>query len=339
MNILIVTNNDSLRINHIVDSFNAVDSLDVKVIHQYKSHHKMSILEKICYKLKLPLDIYQLNKRLLKEINDFNPSIVFIIKGNIVRPSTLKSIKSILPNAHLVSWTLDNMYAWHNRSIYYTLGVKFYDIVFTTKSYNVDELKKLGAKNVKFLYQAYSKKYHIPCEECNKTKFNYDILFIGMAEVERVKSLTYLAENGIKVYIYGGGWDKKIFLNLHKNLVIHPYDLTGYDYSNAISCSKISLCFLRKANHDLHTSRTIEIPACRGFMLAEKTQEHLDLFEEDREAVYFSSNEELLEKIKYYLKNKKERIEIANNGFLRCKNSGYSYDDSVKIILKEVAKL
>ena len=40
------------------------------------------------------------------------------------------------------------MYGWHNRSLWYTLGLKQYDLVVTQKSYNCnqDELPSLGAK-------------------------------------------------------------------------------------------------------------------------------------------------------------------------------------------------
>ena len=42
-------------------------------------------------------------------------------------------------------------------------------------------------------------------------------------------------------------------------------------------------------------------------MMAERTDEHLSMFEENKEAVYFSSKEELLEKCKYYLVHDSER--------------------------------
>ena len=334
MNVLVVTNTDPVKINHIVDSFGESENLTVTVLNQYNIAHRASLTERILYKLKIPMDTDKLNQRIIKSIDKATPDIIFIIKGNIVYPTILKRIKKLYPKIKLISWSLDDMYAWHNRSIYYTFGIKFYDVVFTTKSYNLNELKKLGAKNIKFLYQAYSKKYHIPYSDCCKTKFKFDVLFIGTAEKERIESLNFLAKNGIKIQIYGGGWDKVNPALIHPNLTLNKYDLIGDDYAEALSCAKVSLCFLRKINRDLHTSRSIEIPACKGFMIAERTQEHLDLFEEDKEAVYFDNNEELLEKVQYYLKHENLRKQISENGYKRCLTSGYSYDNMVSKILK-----
>jgi spore maturation protein CgeB len=285
------------------------------------------------HKLKLPLDADNINKLLL-EYNYANIDILFTVKGNTIYPWTLRKIKKKYPNIKIISWSLDDMYAWHNRSLYYTLGIKYYDLVVTTKSYNIKELYNMGAKQVLFQYQAYSKDLHKPYK-CEKNSYNeIDVLFIGYFEEERYKSMLFLAKNGIKVDIYGPAWDKNI--ELHKNLTIHNKVLIGKEYAKALSCAKISLCFLRKMNRDLHTSRSMEIPACGGFMIAERTNEHLALFEEDKEAVYFDTNEELLKKVKYYLKNEEERKKIAKAGYERARNSGYSYDDRVKEILQYV---
>ncbi len=85
--------------------------------------------------------------------------------------------------------------------INYDKGLKYFDLVVTAKSYNVDELKKLGARNILFQYQAYDKDVHKPFENC-KEKL-WDVVFVGSYERERFESIKFLAENGIKINYLG----------------------------------------------------------------------------------------------------------------------------------------
>ncbi|MBK9099384.1 MAG: glycosyltransferase [bacterium] len=234
----------------------------------------------------------------------------------------------------LVSWSLDDMYAKHNRTFYYDNGLKYYDLVVTAKSYNVAELKRLGAKNILFQYQAYDKDFHKPFENC-KEKI-WDVVFVGSFEKERFESIKFLSENGIKINVWGHGWnflDKK-----YPNIIYMGGEIFKEDFAKAFTCSKISLNFLRKINRDLHTSRSIEIPACKGFMLAERTDEHKKLFTEDKEAAYFSENKELLEKVSYYLSHDDQRNKITEAGYKRCISSNYTYDDRAKEIIDNLFK-
>jgi len=144
----------------------------------------------------------------------------------------------------------------------------------------------------------------------------------------------YLAKNGVKINIYSPNWDIKKYN--HKNLLIYNKVLVSEEYAGAISCSKIALCFLNKRHRDLHTSKTFEIPACGGFMLGERTPEHLVLFKEGEEAEFFESKEELLAKVTYYLQNEEKRKLIAQAGRNRCLTSGYSYDDRAREIIEVV---
>lgn len=122
---------------------------------------------------------------------------------------------------------------------------------------------------------------------------------------------------------------------MYPTLDIRIGGLYSDNYVKALQSFKISLCFLRKMNFDQQTTRSVEIPACGGFLMAERTNEHLSLFEENKEAVYFSSNKELLEKCKFYLKNDPERKQIIENGHKRCIQSGYSNIDTIYKILKK----
>ena len=62
----------------------------------------------------------------------------------------------------------------------------------------------------------------------------------------------------------------------------------------------------------------------------------MDLFEEGKEAAYFSSNEELLELCRYFLGHEEERISIAEAGLKRCKSSGYSNEKTIMKMLDVV---
>lgn len=310
---------------------------DVNIIPLINEDNKVSsnLISKIRYKLKIPVDNFNINKK-LKDFNFNNIDILFIIKGNEIKPYILKEIKQKFPSLKIINWSQDDMYAWHNRSLYYTLGIKYYDLIVTQKSYNIKELLSLGAKKVLFQNKAFSKGIHFP-QVCSK-KFSHDVVFVGYPEKERNEYMKYLADDGIIIHIYGypNAWKKLKYKIEHKNIIIHDKSLEGIDYASALSCAKISLCFLRKINRDLQTSRSIEIPACGGFMIAERTDEHKKLFEEDKEAVYFDTKEELLEKVKYYLEHEEERKQIAKAGYDRTRNSDYSYDNRVKEILRKI---
>lgn len=262
-------------------------------------------------------------------------TIVWIDKGITINPETLLYIKRQSPTTKIVGYSPDNMVLRHNQSQNFLKCIPLYDIHFTTKSYVIDDLKKLGAVEVAFTNKHYEQSFHHPrtLTEEEQHRLGGDVGFIGIWEKERCDSILYLANNGIKVRVFGGGkWNE--FKN-NVNLEVRP-GIFSEDYSKALQAFKISLCFLRKMNSDQQTSRTMEIPACGGFMLAERTKEHQQLFEEGKEAEFFSSDEELLKKCRYYLAHEDERSEIAVAGTLRCAISGYSNDESIKRMLKYV---
>ncbi len=289
-------------------------------------------LERVTWRLGLPVDQHKINKKLIQACAEKKVDLVFVMKGNYLYPKTLKIIKR--RGIKLISYSLDDLFLRRNHSLFFKYGIKYYDIVVTTKSLNLkpDEFKKWGAKNILFQYQAFDEEIHKPCKNCNNCKFAHDTVFVGSYEKERHEYIEFLADNKIKIHIYSPGWKDKV---MNKEfLIVHDNHLYLDDFACALGCSKIALNFLRKINRDLHTSRSFEIPACGGFMLAERTSEHQQLFIEGKEAEYFSSKEELLQKVNKYLLNKSKRNEIAAAGYAKCVLSGYTYVDRFNEILK-----
>ena len=307
--------------------------VELEVLFAFDEQYEMSLLDRILHKIKLPRDINNLNKRIKQACLNFKPDLVFIVKGVLVKPDTLKFIKKL--GIKSVSWSNDDMFAWHNRSLWYTWSLKHYDLVVTQKSYNcnTDELPSLGA-TVLFQDKAIDPITNYKIEDCSKFNYVHECLVICSKDLDRLDHLIYLAENGVQVHIYG--WGTNDVGKYHDNLVFHNKHVYGEDFKAALGCSKMSLNFLRKMNRDLQTSRSIEIPAARGFMLAERTIEHERLFIEGKEAEYFSSKEELLKKVEYYLEHDNDRIQIAQNGYDKCYSADYTFENRIKEIIQKV---
>lgn len=305
---------------------------------------KITLWYRICHHLflwgfpvRLP-DGANANAKIRNYVSSKEYDIIWIDKGLTISPETLKFIKEKSPKAKIVSYSPDNMALRHNQSQQFLECIPLYDIHFTTKSYILDDMKRLGAIRINFTNKLYESTYHHPMSltDEERKRLGGDVGFIGAWEKERCDSIIYLAKNGIKVKVFGDGeWQKYKDV---PNLTVLP-GVFSSDYSKALQAFKISLCFLRKMNFDQQTSRTMEIPGCGGFMMAERTDEHKALFEEDKEAVFFSSDEELLEKCRYYLAHEEERIAIAEAGHKRCDKSDYSNEKGIKMMLDIVMSI
>lgn len=287
-------------------------------------------------RLHLPVNFKDrtLNNSIKNAIDGELFNIVWIDKGVYIKASTLKYIKKKQPLCKIVGYSPDNMVERHNQSQNFVNGLKYYDYYVTTKSYTVGKLKQIGAKKVIFVNNAYEPRFHKPYELSSeeKARLGGRIGFIGSWEMERCNSILYLAKRGLPVRIWGDSkWAE--YKDLYPNLIIEPRGLFSEDYNKALSAFDISLCFLRKMNFDLQTTRTMEIPACGSMLVAERTPEHEALFCDRKEAAFFSSDEELYEICKYYLEHDDERSRIARAGYERCVTSGYSNKDTISSVL------
>jgi spore maturation protein CgeB len=259
--------------------------------------------------------------------------ILWMDKGLSIEAGVLEKVKRLQAECKIVGYSPDDMARVQNQSRQWLEHLYLYDFYFTTKSYNVSELKALGCKNPIFVGNAFCPKLHrpMPLSVADRLALGGAVGFIGSWEPERARSIYELAKAGIGVRIWGDGWNR--CLRRHHNMHIEGRPLWAEEYTRAICSFDINLCFLRKANRDLQTTRSIEIPACGGFMLAERSDEHLALFQEGREAEFFSSDKELVQKVIYYLKDPISRKRIAESGRRRCLTSGYSNEERLAWML------
>jgi spore maturation protein CgeB len=290
---------------------------------------KPNLYYRIMWKLGYHQDMTCANRKIIEIIKLHKPELFWNDKALAIGRRTLEHIKQLCPDIKMIFNSEDDMYSRHNQSVQFRNSLHLYEIIFTSKTYNVKELMQIGARRVEFMDQTYDQVLHRPLAltETDKQRLAANVAFIGAYEDSRAEYMLFLANHGISVRVWGIGWSA--LKKSHSNLIVEGVPIYNDEYVKALCASKISLCFLRKANRDLQTSRTFEIPACGVFMLAERTDEHLRLFKEGQEAEYFDTKEELLEKTRYYLKHDKERERIATAGRKRCIESGYSHHDKI----------
>jgi hypothetical protein len=295
-------------------------------------------MERLRRKFWGPRDLGQINEQVIQMVETHSPDILWIDKGLIIDPDTLLRVKKILPRIVRLSYSPDDMLNPDNQSNQYLHGIPLYELHITTKSYNVRELQDLGARAVFRVNNAYCPKTHRPMSLTpeEQSRLGGAVGFIGSYEQPRAELVSWLARQGITVKVWGN-WPKKLGRN-RENLIFMGQLLKGEEYAKGLCAFDINLAFLCKRNRDRQTTRTMEIPACGSFMLAERTDEHLALFQEGKEAEFFATPGELLDKIRYYLDHEDERRSIAAAGLYRCRQSGYSNPETLVRVLAHLSE-
>jgi spore maturation protein CgeB len=308
--------------------------------------------------------IDRLNTAVLNAASRHQPELVWAEKQEYLRPSTLSQLRR--SGALTLHYNPDPYFslAW-KRTPLADECLRLYDVLVVTKRYEMQAYQLQSAGKVIYSPLGYDLVGHAP--PTRSTRLQSDIVFVGGWEPRRERLIA--AARGVtdRLRVWGYGW--RVAQGARANPLralrlgrLTPGRLTYFGspsrtlsiaievgegsngeiyeerYAVAIAESRVALGFVREICPDEHTTRTFEIPAIGGFMLADRTKEHLEFFEEGREAEFFGSDEEYLDKLKYYLNNEVARDRIARAGHERCTRSGYSYDDRIRSILSELKR-
>jgi spore maturation protein CgeB len=310
----------------------ALRSLDVEVegldsgLRTDRLNPGARLARRIAWRCGWPLDFEGLNAALLERAGAARPDVIWVDKGNMIHAHTLRQVRRLLPGVELLHFNPDDPFGnfgiggWRP----FLGAISEYDMHFVPRRQNIAEYQRLGARKVAQVVPAwgFAPEHHRPVtvDADSLRLYGGDIGFVGSFELERARDMLALARAGLNLRIVGP-WPEDY---LAANISHTPQAALDGEYAKAICSFKIALGFLRKKNRDQHTSRSIEIPACGTFMLAERSDEHLELFVEGREAEFFASPEELIDKARYYIAHDAERKRIAAAGRARCLASGYN---------------
>ena len=249
----------------------------------------------------------KMNSELLKKIqSNHYDLIISAIEYDELSLETLGKIKKISQGTKSVLIICDDDARFDNWSRYIAL---FFDYVITSQDF-LNEYKKEGINA--FFHLDYNT---INLEPLNLKKI-YDVTFIGRPKADRNEVIKYLLDNEIKVTLFGWDWYKyPEFAGVYNGPLIQK------DYAKVINQSKINLSpakagYVEQRNQYNMKGRYFEVALCKSFQLIEKFPTLLKFFNEKEIGMYVSQ-EDMLNKIKYYLKNEKEREKIAEKAYIK----------------------
>jgi spore maturation protein CgeB len=301
-----------------------------------------ALLEKITMRLAAGPSVNRLNRDLLRMAERERPDVVWTDKLLAMQPRTLDKLRAM--GIATVSYMIDNPFGTRRDPGWrlYMEDIPHYDLHVVQRDANIADYKARGARDVIKIQTAYEPTLHFPppagWSDANRDR---EVSFIGTPYDQRGEFLTRLwKEFGVPVTVSGGlVWKEHLTAEVVAALYRGHGELFRDAYREGIWKSKINLSFLTHANRDEFTHKSFEIAACEGFLLAERSDGHLDRFVEDEEAVFFSTIEECVEKIRRYLPDEAARRRIAAAGRARAERSGYNNDTQVGLIVARMRKI
>lgn len=301
----------------------------------------------------------EINSTILSAARQFRPALVWADKQEYFRVETIEELRKL--GARSVHFTPDPYFSvdW-KRTRLMDQAMEACDALVYCKSYEQKQYEALG-KPVIYMPLGYCDQVHRPLPS-NDARWSCAVGFLGGWEPRRERLLHAVAAAGLDVKIWGGYWD---FLRdgkwtLRRHIILHQLSVGDCfhfhkdqflarahqggevyedDYARALTGSKIGIGFLRKAWPDQHTTRTFEIPACGSLLLADRTEEHQEFFEEGKEAEFFDSCDELLDKVRFYCSNEPARKRVAEGGYKRCREGKYSYMHRLSTALDALSRI
>lgn len=147
-----------------------------------------------------------------------------------------------------------------------------------------------------------------------------------LAELERKNLLGKISDQfNLKLYTHNPTPDLPNISNMGP---IDYYNNMPYVFK----CSKINLNITLRSIRTGIPLRAIDIMGAGGFLLTNYQSDFFKYFVPNEDFVFFENESDLINKCAYYLKHEDERLQIANNGYLKIKES-HTYEKRIHEIL------
>jgi hypothetical protein len=266
---------------------------------------------------------------------------LLVFKGMLLQPETLQAFN----DRGIPCYCLYPDVSFHDHGDDIWNCIPIYDGVFTTKSFHVtDDSILKRTRRLQLVRHGFDADVHrhIVADDRLGAVYGADVSFVGLWSKKKEAALSYLihALPGLELKIWGPAWERA---SEDVQACWQGRGAYGDETAAIYSLSKINLGLLSEAGRgttagDRTTARTWQIPASKGFMLHEETEELASFFELESEVAVFRDLRDLAEKVTHYLNDATGRRAIAQAGYIRCIEEPYTYANAVSDLLAFHAK-
>lgn len=258
----------------------------------------------------------------------WNPDVLFCINTIHIPQEYLVRIKCKL-RVHL---SFDDVSNPSNLTPDYLAYENSWNLIFTNKVFNVDELKNRCKAHIKYFDNAYDEKIHFSYVPFENRKWN--VGFIGAHRPDRHELPKLLNSNTVRNSLVAGPRWSRFYPLGYKEIDFLP-ELLEREYTEIGNQIKLGLCLLNSENRDRITVRSYELPALGQLVMGLATDQHLELLENKKEAFWFQSLDEVLFFARDLKYREREFAEIALAGKRRIVDGSNTYTDRARVMCNE----
>jgi hypothetical protein len=270
------------------------------------------------------------------------PEYVFVLKGEALSPELIRKFKQ----AGCITILWITMIAPED---YVASLIREYNFIITNVDFYVDYFKRRGVKYIKWIHQGFAPNFFdMQGPVLQSTENHYaDVAMIGsMGDRiyrKRCELIIKLRKDDIDVkwwgpklarqwrnlrYYWAGvhhAWmGKEVYMKEFADVIRNTKIYLGQDADVVVPGKYLS-------------NRVFAVLGCGGFYLGRRTPGISSVFEVGKELEVFDSEDELTEKIHFYLKNEEKRKQIAVEGQKKVINN-FSYGHQMKKIFEWINK-
>jgi len=267
-----------------------------------------------------------MNQLFLEKVQQEKPDyLYFNTRYDEIDFNTITEIKRVSPHTKTIYYSCDDEWRYSDWSRFYS---PLFDYIIVDEK-GTTEHEKDGLRNFYFINGVNPERY-----KPVKAEKKYDVVFIGMPIRDRADYIRFLKKSGVKIKLFGKGWDSYPDLK-----DIWGGYLPQEDYLKTISQARVNLSFskgmLKGSERGQIKGRPWETLSCKSFILIEYFKNIASYFKDYRQ-ISFKDKKELLEKINYYLKHEKEREKLTEK-FHKIVLEEYSWEVGLKGFFNAIA--